>query len=93
MAQLGHADPKVTLTIYAHVLRRQGDTGKRMDALVRGSDWARSGKIAAQRGDRSLDLGGPGAGNPASQVGSDESRRRGSNPRPPDYKAGEQEDG
>jgi integrase len=28
MAQLGHADPKVTLGIYAHVLRRKGDTGR-----------------------------------------------------------------
>ena len=44
MAQLGHADPRVTLGIYAHVLRRRGDTGARMDALVRGADWAGSGR-------------------------------------------------
>jgi integrase len=47
MAQLGHTDPKVTLGIYAHVLRRRGDTGARMDALVRGSDWAETGRITA----------------------------------------------
>ncbi len=43
MAQLGHADPKVTLGIYAHVLRRKGDTGARLDALVRAADWAAAG--------------------------------------------------
>jgi integrase len=43
MAQLGHADPKVTLSIYAHVLRRKGDTGDRLDALVRAADWAATG--------------------------------------------------
>jgi integrase len=43
MAQLGHADPKVTLSIYAHVLRRRGDTGDRLDALVRAADWAATG--------------------------------------------------
>lgn len=43
MAQLGHADPKVTLTIYAHVLQRKSDTGERLDALVRGTEWAATG--------------------------------------------------
>jgi integrase len=47
MAQLGHADPKVTLSIYAHVLRRKGDTGDRLDALVRAADWAATGSEAA----------------------------------------------
>ena len=40
MDQLGHADPKVTLSIYTHVLERKRDHGKRLDALVRGADWA-----------------------------------------------------
>ncbi len=44
MAQLGHADPKVTLGIYAHVLRRKGDTGDRLDALVKAADWASNGQ-------------------------------------------------
>ncbi len=43
MAQLGHADPKVTLSIYAHVLRRKGDTGDRLDALVRAADSGQPG--------------------------------------------------
>jgi integrase len=46
-AQLGHADPKVTLGIYAHVLRRKGDTGDRLDALVRAADWAAAGSEGA----------------------------------------------
>ncbi len=48
MAQLGHADPKVTLGIYAHVLRRKGDTGDRLDALVRAADWAATGSEAVE---------------------------------------------
>lgn len=34
MDQLGHADPKVTRKIYAHVMRRQRDTGVTLDELV-----------------------------------------------------------
>jgi integrase len=40
MEQIGHADPGVTLRIYAHVLEQKRDHGARMDALVRGADWA-----------------------------------------------------
>jgi integrase len=40
MDQLGHSDPKVTLSIYTHVLERKRDTGKRLDELVRGAEWA-----------------------------------------------------
>ncbi len=43
MAQLGHSDPKVTLTIYSHVLERKRDHGERLDALVRGAEWAQTG--------------------------------------------------
>jgi integrase len=48
MAQLGHADPKVTLSIYAHVLRRKADTGTRLDALVRAAHWAAAGSEPAR---------------------------------------------
>jgi hypothetical protein len=41
--QIGHSDPKVTLSVYAHVLERKRDHGERLDALVRGADWARMG--------------------------------------------------
>lgn len=43
MAQLGHTDPKFTLRVYAHALRRQHDHGERLDALVSGIDWAATG--------------------------------------------------
>lgn len=43
MAQLGHTDPKFTLRVYAHALRRQHDHGERLDALVSGADWAAAG--------------------------------------------------
>jgi len=43
MAQLGHSDPKVTLSIYSHVLERKRDHGERLDALVKGAEWAQTG--------------------------------------------------
>jgi hypothetical protein len=43
MDQLGHSDPKVTLSIYTHVLERKRDHGRRLVALVRGADWAPMG--------------------------------------------------
>jgi len=43
MAQLGHSDPKVTLSIYSHVLERKRDHGERLDALVRGPEKAQKG--------------------------------------------------
>jgi hypothetical protein len=46
MAMLGHADPKVTLGIYARVLRRERDAEERLDALVGASEWAEAGRSA-----------------------------------------------
>jgi integrase len=34
MKQVGHTDPKVTLSIYAEVLRRSPEVGERVDALL-----------------------------------------------------------
>jgi integrase len=36
MAQLGHTDPKFTLRVYAHVMRRGAEERERLSALVRG---------------------------------------------------------
>jgi integrase len=36
MAEVGHADPKVTLGIYAHVMRRGSEAKAALRALVRG---------------------------------------------------------
>lgn len=50
MAEIGHADPKVTLGIYAHVMRRGPDAKAALRALVEGADWASMGTSAATEG-------------------------------------------
>ncbi len=40
MNQAGHRNPDVTLSIYAAVIERKRDSGARMDALIKGADWA-----------------------------------------------------
>jgi integrase len=40
MRQVGHADPKVTLSIYAQVMYRGEGELERLKMLVEGSDWA-----------------------------------------------------
>jgi integrase len=47
MAQMGHTDASLALEIYSKVMERKRDTGERMDALVRGADWAEVGRSAA----------------------------------------------
>lgn len=46
MAQMGHTDASLALEIYTKVMERKRDTGERMDALVRGADWAETGRNA-----------------------------------------------
>jgi hypothetical protein len=43
MAQMGHTDASLALEIYSKVMERKRDTGERMDALIRGADWAPMG--------------------------------------------------
>jgi hypothetical protein len=40
---MGHTDASLALEIYSKVMERRPDTGERMDALVRGGEWARMG--------------------------------------------------
>ncbi|MDQ3401131.1 MAG: site-specific integrase, partial [Chloroflexota bacterium] len=40
MRQVGHSDPKVTLSIYAQVMFRGEGERERLKALIEGSDWA-----------------------------------------------------
>lgn len=42
MAQMGHSSSALALEVYAR-MQRDRDTGARMDALVRGADWAQMG--------------------------------------------------
>lgn len=48
MEQAGHADPKVTLGIYARVMRRTADDKAALRALVEGTVWARLGTNGAE---------------------------------------------
>jgi integrase len=43
MAQMGHESSALALEVYARMMQRDRDTGARMDALVRGADWAQTG--------------------------------------------------
>ena len=43
MAQMGHTDASLALEVYSKVMERKRHTGERMDALVRGADWAQTG--------------------------------------------------
>jgi integrase len=43
MQQMGHTSANLALEIYTKVMERKRDTGERMDALLRGADWAQAG--------------------------------------------------
>ncbi|HWH45696.1 MAG TPA: hypothetical protein VNT32_13290 [Thermoleophilaceae bacterium] len=48
MDQMGHADPKLALRIYRQVIgdRRRRSTGARLVAVLRGVEWAETGRNA-----------------------------------------------
>jgi hypothetical protein len=43
MSQMGHKSSRLALEVYARKMERERDTGARMDALIRGADWALMG--------------------------------------------------
>jgi integrase len=43
MSQMGHTSSGLALEIYAKKMERSRDTGARMDALIRGAEWAQTG--------------------------------------------------
>jgi integrase len=43
MSQLGHTSSALALEVYARKMERSRDTGTRLDALLRGADWAAMG--------------------------------------------------
>ena len=49
MSQMGHRSAALALEVYAKKMERQRDTGERMDALVRGAEWAQAGTNAIER--------------------------------------------
>lgn len=46
MSQMGHTSADLALEVYARKMERKRDTGERMDALIRGADWAPTGTNA-----------------------------------------------
>jgi integrase len=46
MAQMGHRSSALALEVYARKMERERDTGARMDALIRGAEWAQTGTSA-----------------------------------------------
>ena len=54
MRQVGHSDPKVTLSIYAQVMFRGEGEAERLRALVEGSNWANNGTSAVIRPPRAI---------------------------------------
>ena len=47
MNQMGHRSSSLALEVYARKMERQRDTGERMDALLRGAEWAQWAQIAS----------------------------------------------
>ena len=43
MSQMGHTSAQLALEVYARKMQVQRDTGVRIDALIRGADWAPTG--------------------------------------------------
>jgi hypothetical protein len=43
MAQMGHTSSALALEVYTKTMQRKRDTGERLDALLRGADWAQMG--------------------------------------------------
>jgi hypothetical protein len=52
MSQMGHASSALALEVYAKKMELKRDTGERMDALVRGADWAQVGTSASESPER-----------------------------------------
>jgi hypothetical protein len=65
MSQMAHTDASLALEVYSKVIERKRDTGERMDAPVRGVDWAQTGTNGAETFDPMLTAATktpPGAG-------------------------------
>ena len=43
MDQMGHTSASMALEVYSRMMSRDRDTGTRLDALVKGVDWAPMG--------------------------------------------------
>jgi len=48
MGQMGHTSSALALEVYSKMMSRERDTGVRLDALVRGAEWAPTGTSDAE---------------------------------------------
>jgi len=55
MSQMGHTSSALALEVYARKMQRSRDTGARMDALIRGAEWAPMGTNGAVPADLLID--------------------------------------
>jgi len=44
MSQMGHSSSSLALEVDSKVMNRKRETGERMDALIKGADWAEAGR-------------------------------------------------
>jgi integrase len=75
MRQVGHADPKVTLSIYAQVMFRGEGERERLQAVVEGSDWALLGTGADSEASQPPAEGASEAAEPFADAGSSSDAR------------------
>ena len=88
MAQVGHADPGLTLRLYAQVMRQRETDTTKLDDLIRDHDWAEMGRNALRRPPAPVPPADPGIKNPSISRPNPHWAVLGSNQRPPACKAG-----
>jgi hypothetical protein len=74
MAEMGHTDPKLALSIYAQAMRRDEGEGERLRALVEGADWAAMGSGGLEADSAPPAGDAPSAVNPHEREGSEHGR-------------------
>jgi integrase len=75
MRQVGHSDPKVTLSIYAQLMHRGEGERERLRALIQGGEWALMGTGADSGAFEAGDEPSAAAAEPRSDAGESEDGR------------------
>jgi integrase len=75
MHQLGHTDPRFTLRVYTHVMSRREGGRERLQALVRGVDWAEMGRNRPESPPEDSSKGPPRSSGDASFTGNSDNGR------------------
>ena len=69
MGQMGHTSSALALDVYARVIQRKRDTGERVDALLRGADWAQTGTNPLDEATEAAVVSAAAEGNASVQAG------------------------